>query len=1205
MKKTFKKLLAGFLTLAMVLTLIPNAGVTALAATTLTRFTPNGKIQMIGDIGTTVKIRNNYDGTISVYDLPSIDTSKCRTNDWRWFLYWSSSAALTQPSYVTPLGSGTTYTITSWGKNAEWLANGSASSMTSATYDLRNKSVKDKTKKYLWVGLVNHQKSGNDKTAKDYQYARTAKTYEIPVRVTYDVNGGNTYRTDRNRNYNYEWLQSTDTLCQRIPTKSGLIFDGWYTAPTGGTKITSAAAALANMGITSDQKLGVTLYAHWITHTHSWSYAANGNTITAKCTGAGDCQYKSSGKTLTLTANGGSYNGSSYTASHNDSSVGLHSVTGASITIDYYQGSTKLSGAPVNAGTYTAKMTVGGAVASKEFTISKIAYTGSKAASTELPASKAGNTVELKLPAIPAGAVYGTPVNVPAEYITVGTVSNNKITITTAKQWSFDTGNQSFTIPVVNAANYTDYSVTVTLLPTFPHDYVISQLSMDFVTDDAEKAITTGLSVTLPENTYYKEYMSDNQEEDKDYVTTYRHKDGVNGIDIDLYVWKNDGDNLRGVAQGETDQDITYQLINNIPVAYYIDTDTDEDGTKYHTLTAIFEAGDQYSELVFWLNKSSEAIDDSMVASAMDIVSSVATSIPENKKQITPLVMGDLTLDATGQNYVSAYDDNYDEDNHQIGYYYSFDKDVDFDAYMWDNDGLNFRETVFEESDDATFFLNAQGVPTAVYYDVETVVEEGVEVSYHTMTALFYDGDKYAELVFWLNESDGENAPDSNLEEIAMNLVNAVTPARASQFETTFEMGCLSLRVDGMRYLESYDMAMADPDNEFHDENQIGYYYSFDNNVDFDLYQWTEEDADRDLKAVIQAELAEEYDEEEMPEYVLEQINGIDVAWYDAEDEYIIVKDPEDQEEDGDETDDFIASSQTRTYLMKSGKTFYEFVFYMDGEDAEEVVATIMNTLAVDHDFSGEPVWNWLPEDTDDWTEATATYQQYCSVCGELSEETSALMDTVITPAVTTRIAKTVDGTYSDSKVMDNYYAVNYQNMTASFKYGQAVTVSANTKDTVTSYNWYDITDGTRRLVATGNQYCFAIIRDVSIVSEKAEEVKPVISILKGDRVNTDSTGKQSVKLTAQWSVPSGYSFVGAGIKRAYTVAGDPVLTAVEQLTTTNATTLTNANGSFGYTINMSAATAQKTVNAVAYLTYKDADGVLKTIYSDMVYSAH
>ena len=104
------------------------------------------------------------------------------------------------------------------------------------------------------------------------------------------------------------------------------------------------------------------------THTHLWSYSASGNTVTAKCTSNSNCGY-ANGLTLTLDAPDMQYSGSAYDKASVTNAI--TSVTGASAeSIKYYSGSQEIS-APTNAGSYTAKVTIGGKTATADFEITK------------------------------------------------------------------------------------------------------------------------------------------------------------------------------------------------------------------------------------------------------------------------------------------------------------------------------------------------------------------------------------------------------------------------------------------------------------------------------------------------------------------------------------------------------------------------------------------------------------------------------------------------------------------------------------------------------------------------------------------------------------------------------------------------------------------------------------------------------------------
>ena len=97
------------------------------------------------------------------------------------------------------------------------------------------------------------------------------------------------------------------------PTRPGYAFDGWYTAATGGTKITDLTKVTAN----------TTVYAHWKANAYTVSYNMNGGT------GSIASQTKTHGTNLTLTttkptgknftvtynANGGTVSSSSKTVS--------------------------------------------------------------------------------------------------------------------------------------------------------------------------------------------------------------------------------------------------------------------------------------------------------------------------------------------------------------------------------------------------------------------------------------------------------------------------------------------------------------------------------------------------------------------------------------------------------------------------------------------------------------------------------------------------------------------------------------------------------------------------------------------------------------------------------------------------------------------------------------------------------------------------
>mgnify|MGYP003303871102 CR=1 FL=1 len=104
-----------------------------------------------------------------------------------------------------------------------------------------------------------------------------------------------------------------------------------------------------------------------LTHIHSFTYTANGNVITATCSNAdGNCT-NTNGGTLTISAPAELYTDGTISR---EAVIDDQLVESADYTVTY---STADGTAPKTAGTYTASVTVGGATASVEFTLSNYA----------------------------------------------------------------------------------------------------------------------------------------------------------------------------------------------------------------------------------------------------------------------------------------------------------------------------------------------------------------------------------------------------------------------------------------------------------------------------------------------------------------------------------------------------------------------------------------------------------------------------------------------------------------------------------------------------------------------------------------------------------------------------------------------------------------------------------------------------------------
>ncbi|MCF0229230.1 MAG: hypothetical protein HUJ76_05995, partial [Parasporobacterium sp.] len=147
------------------------------------------------------------------------------------------------------------------------------------------------------------------------------------------------------------------------------------------------------------------------------------------------------------------------------------------------------------------------------------------------------------------------------------------------------------------------------------------------------------------------------------------------------------------------------------------------------------------------------------------------------------------------------------------------------------------------------------------------------------------------------------------------------TIAAAESGEITDEgkeivLGTSSLKITAPVVYKAGELTAEDTD-----ENQVAYYASEESLVDFDVYQWAKAEGET-LEAVAAEEAAEYKAEAEA-----QKIGDLTVMKYNAV-----------EESDGVEY-------KTVTYIVEDGNDFVEVVFWLDGDNAEEFVASIIETL--------------------------------------------------------------------------------------------------------------------------------------------------------------------------------------------------------------------------------------------------------------------
>jgi len=148
---------------------------------------------------------------------------------------------------------------------------------------------------------------------------------------------GGSFTTNADTTLYAQWSNPTAGTLE-TPTRTGHSFDGWYTAASGGSKITSSSTITGN----------TTLYAHWTANTYTVTFNANGGS------GAPANQTKTYGVNLTLTSSVPSTS-KKYTITYNANS-GTCSETSKSVSCTFANWNTSANGSGTSyskGGTYS------------------------------------------------------------------------------------------------------------------------------------------------------------------------------------------------------------------------------------------------------------------------------------------------------------------------------------------------------------------------------------------------------------------------------------------------------------------------------------------------------------------------------------------------------------------------------------------------------------------------------------------------------------------------------------------------------------------------------------------------------------------------------------------------------------------------------------------------------------------------------------
>lgn len=143
----------------------------------------------------------------------------------------------------------------------------------SVVFDGKYNGLNDATRTgYTFTGWYT-EKSGGTKVTSDTTVSNTkdhtlyAQWTANKYTVTFDPNGGSVSPTSNSVTYDATYGDLP------TPTRTGYTFNGWYTAKSGGVKVTSTEA----VSITANQ----TLYARWTANSYTVTLDSNGGTVSS------------------------------------------------------------------------------------------------------------------------------------------------------------------------------------------------------------------------------------------------------------------------------------------------------------------------------------------------------------------------------------------------------------------------------------------------------------------------------------------------------------------------------------------------------------------------------------------------------------------------------------------------------------------------------------------------------------------------------------------------------------------------------------------------------------------------------------------------------------------------------------------------------------------------------------------------------------
>ncbi len=250
MKNRYKKILYTSLAVSSLLVNVKNVNA-------LDVFVPQPLVSSIGKIGEDIIITNNHDGTLTIEGLPAVDYYN-KT----YYVFGTASMKNSYSSRINNSNSGLNRTsFAAYNYPKQIFAEALIDDKTSGTIDLTN--IGNSTY-YLWGGYLGIMLVMERSSTTYPLLGATEGDYELPIKITFDPNGGNFSSSSVN---NIEWLNKGESFSVETPTNTtGEYFGGWKCNENGNT-YDSVDEELWEIGVRTDSDyhtdLSVTLSAVW------------------------------------------------------------------------------------------------------------------------------------------------------------------------------------------------------------------------------------------------------------------------------------------------------------------------------------------------------------------------------------------------------------------------------------------------------------------------------------------------------------------------------------------------------------------------------------------------------------------------------------------------------------------------------------------------------------------------------------------------------------------------------------------------------------------------------------------------------------------------------------------------------------------------------------------------------------------------------